>query len=118
MPVRVVVVPTLRESDGLALSSRNVYLQPLERAAAPSFHRALAAVARALGRGECDVRSAIDAIALDAPLVLEYAAVVDPDTFEPLETVRAPALVVGVARAGATRLLDNVPVAFGGEGEA
>jgi pantoate--beta-alanine ligase len=95
-----------------------VYLQPRERAAAPSFYRALSSVARAIGSGQSDVRSALDAIALEAPLVLEYAAVVDADTFQPLETVRAPALVVGVARAGATRLLDNVPVTFDDEGDA
>jgi pantoate--beta-alanine ligase len=113
MATNVVVAPTVRESDGLALSSRNVYLAPEQRAAAPSIYRALQAVAAAILAGETGperVRAAGAAL-LEAPLVWDYLEVVDPRTFEPQGRIVRPALVVAVARAGRTRLLDNVPVA-------
>jgi pantoate--beta-alanine ligase len=92
IPVEVRVLPTVREPDGLALSSRNVYLSPEERRRAVSLHRALVARDPALVEGE-----------------LDYLAVVDPDTFRPSEP-RPGALVVGAARFGTTRLIDNVVV--------
>jgi pantoate--beta-alanine ligase len=109
LPVEVVVVPTLRDEDGLALSSRNVYLSAEERAAAPSLHRALAAVASALAAGESDVANATlgAALLIRAPLQLEYLAVVEPRTFAPLQKAVPGALVIGAARAGTTRLIDN-----------
>jgi pantoate--beta-alanine ligase len=113
----VVVAPTVREADGLALSSRNVYLKSDERRAAPSFHRALVAIGAALSAGETDAARALDAGrgVLEPPLVWEYLALVDPRSFAPYDVVRLPAIVVGVARAGTTRLLDNelVPDAAG-----
>jgi pantoate--beta-alanine ligase len=113
LPVRVVVHPTVREPDGLALSSRNVYLTPEQRAAAPSFARALQATAAALradrlGIAEAKARGAR---LLEAPLVWEYLEVVDPLTFVPLSAARGAALVIGATRAGSTRLLDNVSLA-------
>jgi pantoate--beta-alanine ligase len=105
-------VPTLRDVDGLALSSRNVYLDARQRAAAPSLHRALQAVAQAISWGESDVGRALEAgrPVIEPPLELEYLAVVDPLTFLPLERAAPGALVVGTVRAGTTRLLDNEPV--------
>ncbi len=92
VPVRVRVVPTVREPDGLALSSRNVYLSAEERRRAGSLHRALVANDPSLVEGE-----------------LEYMAVVDPETFRRTDP-RPGALVVGAARFGTTRLIDNVPL--------
>jgi pantoate--beta-alanine ligase len=113
LPVEVVVAPTWRESDGLALSSRNVYLSDEHRAAAPSLYRALDAVGRAIREGERDCAAAVRAGAalVESPLELEYLAVVDPDSFAPLEAPADGALVVIAARAGATRLIDNAFVA-------
>ena len=113
----VVVVPTVREPDGLALSSRNVYLSAQERRAAPSIHRALAAIAAAVVAGETDPARALRAGVglLEGPLAWEYLAIVDPLHFAPCESLVRPAVAIGVARASATRLLDNelVPDAAG-----
>ncbi len=92
VPVALHIVPTVREPDGLAVSTRNAYLSDDERRRAPSLHRAL--VARDPGLVEGD---------------LDYLAVVDPDTFEPVE-LRPGAIVIGAARFGSTRLIDNIPV--------
>jgi pantoate--beta-alanine ligase len=106
---RVVIVPTERESDGLAMSSRNVYLSPAEREAAPSLHHALQALrlAMAMGRGKSDAiaaaRSRLDPIAQ-----ADYFDVVDANTFAPIDTLTPPAFVIGAARFGPTRLLDNL----------
>ncbi len=110
LPTNVVVVPTQREADGLALSSRNVYLEPDQRRAAPSLRRALGAIEAAIAAGETDAARACAAGAalLEAPLRWEYLAIVAPATFAPLERVTLPAVAIGVAIAGRTRLLDNV----------
>ncbi len=109
LPANVVVVATVREADGLALSSRNAYLSEPERRSAPSLHRALAAIAAAVRRGERDAQAARDAGSglLEAPLRWEYLALVDPVTFSKRDPLELPAVALGVARAGATRLLDN-----------
>jgi len=111
LAVEIVVCPTVRESDGLALSSRNAYLDERQRAAAPSFQRALAALAESIEMGD-DSNVALMAarLLLESPLSWEYLAVVDPLTFELHEKLRRPALVVGAVRAGSTRLVDNVVV--------
>ncbi len=113
MSIEVVACPTLRESDGLAMSSRNAYLRAEERQAAPHLYSALRALAMRLEAGEQDVRRATaDAQHELSPLRLDYIGVVRPDEFKPLES--APAgerlLVVGAAFAGSTRLIDNVKV--------
>jgi pantoate--beta-alanine ligase len=110
-PVRVEIVPTQREADGLALSSRNVYLSPELRAAAPSLHRALQTTLEELRTGK-DARAARERgwAQLDPLGTWDYLDLVDMDTFAPLQRLRAPAFVIGAARFGSTRLLDNLLV--------
>ena len=110
-PIEVVVVPTVREDDGLARSSRNVYLAAGERGSALALSRALEAMRRAWRDG---VRSGEALLAagrrvLDAePAVrVDYLAVVDPDSLEPVERATAASVALVAARVGATRLIDN-----------
>ena len=107
MPSRIEVLPTVREADGLALSSRNVRLSPEERLDALQLSRALFAARDVVAAGERDaerVRAAALAH-LDDP---EYLAIVDPLTFSPLATIAAPALVAVAAHVGPVRLIDNL----------
>jgi pantoate--beta-alanine ligase len=90
VPVAIRAVDTVRDADGLAISSRNVYLSPQERRAAPSLHRALLARDPTLCEG-----------------VLDYLEVVDPRTFDRVAP-QPGALVIGAARFGGTRLIDNI----------
>ncbi len=112
LPVRVEPCPTVREPDGLAMSSRNVFLSESERRAAACLYRALRAAADAFASGERAVpglEATMEAVVLAEPLAtLEYATVVDEETFEPTETVDAPARAVIAARVGKPRLIDNV----------
>jgi pantoate--beta-alanine ligase len=112
VPVELRVVPTVRESDGLALSSRNAYLSPDERAAAPGLYRALREVADSVHSGSHD-RAVIEHARrhLVAPLREAYLDVVDPATFTPSVTLAPPCIVIGSVYAGATRLIDNIPIA-------
>jgi pantoate--beta-alanine ligase len=111
LPVELAVMPTVREPDGLALSSRNVRLSPDERARALSLSRALRAAETAVATGERDAR-AIERAARGAlnGVEPEYLALVDPDSFEPIKTVDGRVLVAVAARIGATRLIDNTIV--------
>ena len=110
-PVEVGIVPTVRESDGLAMSSRNRYLDAPSREAAPTLYRALLATRDALERGASkDEAVAAGVAALSPAARLDYLDVVDADTFVPLDAATPAALVVGAARFGATRLIDNVAV--------
>src|SRR5579872_61967 len=113
VPVEVIACETVREPDGLALSSRNVYLGAAERRAAPNLHRALEKTREMLEAGESEVSAVLEpARATLAPLREDYLAVVRPDEFRPLASV-APAatlIAVGAAFAGKTRLIDNVRV--------
>jgi pantoate--beta-alanine ligase len=112
LPVDVVVCPTVREPDGLALSSRNTYLSPPLRAAAPSLHRALVATGGALATaGSVEEALAVGRAALESPLTWEYLSFVDATSFEPLHRTSGPGVVVAAVRAGATRLIDNLTVA-------
>jgi pantoate--beta-alanine ligase len=113
-PVEIVMVPTVREPDGLALSSRNVYLSRLEREQALAISRALRQAEAQVGSGERDlalIRQTLqDTLKLECGLQLEYAIVVDADTLVPIDRLdpggRAVALIA--ARVGTTRLIDNV----------
>ena len=111
LPVTLVIGPIIRESDGLAMSSRNVYLTPPERAAATVLRRALLAGQATIAAGESSadaVRAAMRAVIAAEPLAaLDYADVAHPDTFAPLDTVAPPALLALVAQVGKPRLLDN-----------
>jgi pantoate--beta-alanine ligase len=119
MTVKIEVMPTVREPDGLALSSRNVRLSPENRARALGLSRALNAAAAVVAAGERDA-DAIRASALAqlGDLDAEYLAIVDPLTFAPLRTVSARTLVAIAAQVGPVRLIDNIvlepiPVATG-----
>ncbi len=112
MPVRVVGCPIVREADGLAMSSRNVYLTPAQRTAATVLHRALLA-AQAAGRdGEKDpsvLRQIVtDTVATEPEGDLDYADLVDAATLEPATTVGGSQRLLIAVRFGTTRLLDNV----------
>src|SRR5262249_2515426 len=115
MPVRLEAVSIVRELDGLAMSSRNAYLGAADRIAALVLRGALeAGRARFLadvGGGPAAVE-AVNAvmrreIEAEPRAALEYADVCDPDTFAPLEALRAPALLAAAARVGPARLIDN-----------
>ena len=112
IPVEVRIVPTVRETDELAMSSRNTYLDERERAAAPALYHALEAIQQAMSSGVLK-KEAIKAAGrvFGHVGVLDYLEVVDADTFEPIETLRAPAFIIGAARFGNTRLIDNLWIA-------
>jgi pantoate--beta-alanine ligase len=112
--VEIVGVPTVREPDGLAMSSRNVYLSAAEREAALALSRALRAGKEAGPNGPDAVRDAAGAV-LDAEprLRLDYLALVDPGTLEPLDRSHDAALLAVAAWSGSTRLIDNVTIAVG-----
>ena len=107
----VVTCPTIREADGLALSSRNVHLSPDERAAAPVLRRALLAARDAWRAGERDAERLRDAMfktLTQEPLVdVEYVSVADGTTLSELEKVDRPAIASLAVRLGTTRLIDN-----------
>ena len=112
VPVKIAPVATVREADGLALSSRNQHLNAAERALAPSLFRALTAVREAVEAGGTDAKAvrhrAAEAIPADERLRLEYLELVDPWTFQPVETVTGPVVAAGALWVGRTRLIDNV----------
>jgi pantoate--beta-alanine ligase len=110
--LEVVGVPTVREDDGMALSSRNRYLSPEERSRAATISRALRAGAAAGPDGADAVRTAARDVLATAPeLVLDYLELTDPDLGPAPEA--GPARLLVAARAGSTRLIDNVPVTLG-----
>ena len=114
MPVVVVGCPIVRESDGVAMSSRNVYLSASQRAAAPVLHRSLLVAMAAVGGGERSVASVesivADAIAAEAESELDYATLVDATTLEPATTIGGDQRLLAAARFGSTRLLDNIAI--------
>ncbi len=111
LPVEIVPVPTVREPDGLAMSSRNVYLTPEERRVAAALPQALFAALERFRTGEraAEVlrRTVRDALA-GTPVRLEYVSVSDRESFEEVERVERPALLLVAAWVGTTRLIDNV----------
>lgn len=119
-------VPIVRDSDGLATSSRNRYLSAAERASALALSRALFAGRAEAAGGPAKVTAAARAVlgeaaAADPPVRLDYLALADPDTFAPVPgDFSGPAVLAVAARVGGTRLIDNVPLVLGsaGPGEA
>lgn len=111
MPVQIEVCPTVREADGLALSSRNVYLSPEERQQALAISAGLKEASEMVASGESDAAVLIDAIRQrcqrEPDLRLQYAAIVHPDTLQSVTKVTAPAIALVAAHVGTTRLIDN-----------
>src|SRR6185503_5194079 len=114
IPTEVLAHPTVREPDGLAMSSRNVHLSPEERAAAPVVRRALLAARDRWADGERSgdaLRSAMRAVLDREPLAtVDYVSVADGTTLRELESVEGPALLSTAVRFGTTRLIDNEPI--------
>ena len=105
MPIEIIPVPTVRESDGLAISSRNVRLSQEERRAAPSLYRAL----RAAAVRPTEAKEAALEVLRDEPTIrIEYLDVVDPESLRPVDEVRGPVRIAAAVWLGETRLIDNV----------
>lgn len=113
IPTAITGCPTLREADGLALSSRNARLSPEDRAIAPALHRAMAAAALRLRAGEdaaqvlAQTRDAITAAGFGQ---VEYLDLRDPETLVPLDRLNGPARLLAAAWLGPVRLIDNIAV--------
>ncbi|MGH7573376.1 MAG: 4-phosphopantoate--beta-alanine ligase, partial [Gemmatimonadota bacterium] len=118
-PIQIVIAPTVRDEDGVALSSRNAYLSDEERARARALLGSLEAARSRVEEGEREAR-AVEAAMLEVlngtpGVEVEYAAVVDPELFERLDRIDGPALAVVAARVGSTRLIDNLTLVPDGE---
>jgi len=114
LPLRLVFGETVREHDGLAMSSRNSYLSAEERAKAPVLHRALRAGEEAITHGIHEVAGIEKlmhrVVAEEGGVEVDYLAVVDPLTFEPPADFVREVLVAGAVRVGRTRLIDNIRI--------
>jgi pantoate--beta-alanine ligase len=112
LAVTIVGVPTVREPDGLALSSRNKYLNAEERKAAPVLYRALEEAASRIRSGEHDaitVQKAALAVLGESPLIrVQYFEIVDPEELQPVEAITGPVRIAAAIFVGTTRLIDNV----------
>ena len=112
IPIEIVGVPTQREDDGLALSSRNIYLDEEQRAKATALRRALGVAARAIARGDdtdgalADARTAL----VGAGFEVEYVALADAETLAENPAPDRPRRLLAAARMGATRLIDNIAI--------
>jgi pantoate--beta-alanine ligase len=115
IPTEVIGCPTVREPDGLAISSRNVHLSPAERAAAPVIRRALLAARTRWEAGERSadaLRATMRDVLAGEPLARpDYVSVADAETLQELGAVDRPALLSMAVRFGSTRLIDNEPIA-------
>ena len=112
LPVEIVVCPIVREADGLALSSRNAYLDPEQRKRALVLHESLLLVQQLVDAGERNAAWLVEAgreeIAAEKSVRLDYFEIVDPDTLDPVEDVSGGALAAVAAFVGSTRLIDNI----------
>lgn len=112
LPVKLHILSTIREADGLAMSSRNAYLNKQERTAATVLYKALQAgrlqfEAHLSADVSLAVRAMIDIVEIESLAHLDYAEVRDPDSFVPLKALHAPALLLIAAKVGPARLIDN-----------
>lgn len=114
IPIRILPVPTVREADGLAMSSRNRFLSPAERATAPLLHQAMSRVAADVLRGVpvADTLAAGDASLRAAGFTPDYLALVEAETLRAIDAPRrdGPMRLLAAARLGSVRLLDNIAV--------
>lgn len=115
MDIEIVVCPTVRENDGLAMSSRNAYLSPEERKAAGIIYKTLLTVSQSLQSGESNlsaIKKQMDDMLLNQPLVSEvqYAGIYDPDNLDELSENKKQNLVAIALKIGNTRLIDNIIV--------
>jgi len=113
IPTHIEICPTVREADGLAMSSRNARLDEISRQRAPALARALRAVEAAVAEGEHDAGRALavgEAILAEAGIAPEYFAAVSSDTLEPVARIAGETLVAIAANVGGVRLIDNVLV--------
>lgn len=112
LPVEIVVCPIVREPDGLAMSSRNVYLNPQQRKTALVLSRSLRRILETFEKGERNSAALIatgkNVIAEEPDARLDYFEIVDPNTLEPVSAIHGPALVAVAAYVGTTRLIDNL----------
>lgn len=112
MSLEVVIVPTVRERDGLAMSSRNVYLSPKERQAATVLFKALMLARQLRKAGEKDaekIRRQMTALIREEPLAqIDYVSIADAETLEELDLVDHPAVASLAVKIGKTRLIDNI----------
>lgn len=113
-PIRIVPCPTVREDDGLAVSSRNAYLAPAERRQAVSLSRAMRHAIASFAEGARDVQQLVERITAEireaGPVTIDYVSIVDAETLAPLDVVDRPARICVAARIGACRLIDNMAV--------
>ena len=114
-PARITIVPTVRERDGLALSSRNMYLSPEQRKRAPGMVRGLREGRALVRAGMRDPRTILTRVRARIrrearPDGIDYLALVDPTTLEPLKRIAGPGLLIAAIRMGKTRLIDNLSV--------
>lgn len=114
MPLEIVVCPTFRQSDGLAVSSRNQYLSEQQREDATAIYKALQEGRRMIEAGAADavlVRERIEAVMQRVPAMeIEYVSLVDPETLQPIERLDGAVLIAVAARLGPARLIDNIIV--------
>ena len=112
LPMEIVVCPIVRESDGLAMSSRNAYLDADQRKRALALHRALTRVQRMADGGQRKTSELVAAgraeLAGESSVRLDYLEIVDPDTLDPVDSISSGALVAVAAFVGSTRLIDNI----------
>jgi pantoate--beta-alanine ligase len=110
LPIEVRMCPIVRDPDGLAKSSRNAYLSADERRRGLSLSQSLAHAAHLFAKGERDagrIVAAMRDILAAAPVELDYAAIVDPQTLEPIDEAQPASVALLAARVGQTRLIDN-----------
>jgi pantoate--beta-alanine ligase len=112
LPIDIVVAPTVREADGLALSSRNTYLDAAARQSALALVESLKSAARAFAAGEADgaklTQLGNDSLARHPEVAPDYFAVVDPIEMKPVEKATSESVAIVAARVGKTRLIDNM----------